>query len=120
MKLHKSSFYEKFPKIINSIYCRTCEEFENKVEDPSHHNWTIQVLRSIDSDGCHFSNVDRRRFLNVSKQGQLVDDTIYRSLIWQIRNAKRCFFVNLLYLFRFGSYYSIGNDSLIFITIDIC
>ena len=68
---------------------RSKDEFEIESEQPNHHDWTIQVLRSLDSESCHFSDVDSRPFLNVSKSGTLVDDTIYRNLIWQIRNAKR-------------------------------
>ena len=78
----------KFYSYYNLHY-RTCDEFDEGTNATSHYNWTIQVLRSISSASCHFSNVDRRRFLNISKSGQLVDDTVYRSLIWQIRNAKR-------------------------------
>ena len=70
---------------------RSKDEFEMEAGQPNHHDWTIQVLRSLDSESCHFSDVDSRQFLNVSKSGTLVDDTIYRNLIWQIRNAKRYF-----------------------------
>ena len=88
---------DRRPNLVNinksyskyKLHCRTCDEFDEGTNSPSHYNWTIQVLRSISSATCHFSNVDRRRFLNISKSGQLVDDTVYRSLIWQIRNAKR-------------------------------
>ena len=74
-----------------TLLFRSKDEFEIQSGQPNHHDWTIQVLRSLDSESCHFSDVDSRQFLNVSKSGTLVDDTIYRNLIWQIRNAKRYF-----------------------------
>ena len=92
---------DSYNKLLKNVYLlafetrllifRSKDEFEMEAGQPNHHDWTIQVLRSLDSESCHFSDVDSRQFLNVSKCGTFVDDTIYRNLIWQIRNAKRYF-----------------------------
>ena len=59
----------------------------NETQTPR--GWTIQILRSVSSKSFKFSDGGRTRYLNVSKCGRQTDDSIYRNLIWQIRNAKR-------------------------------
>ena len=72
-----------------SLYVRDETEPDGAMEIPNPRNWTIQVLRSIGTKTCKFSDAGRVQSLNISKYGEQIDDSIYRTLIWKIRNARR-------------------------------
>jgi len=81
------------------------EEFgeENPLEEVEGEVWVAQVLRSINSDSCTFPSEDRLPTLH-RKRGLLVDDSILRAYITQIRRAQR--FIHIENQYFLGSSYA--------------
>jgi len=79
-------------------------DLENAGEFQEHEGgeWSVQVLRSITSDSCHFDR-DRQNTLT-GKRGHLVDDSILRAYILHIRSAKRFIYIENQYFM--GSAYA--------------
>merc|ERR1712055_12802 len=69
-------------------------------------DWVAQVLRSITSDSCHFSE-DRLATLH-RKRGELIDDSILRAYVNLIRNAQSFIYIENQYFL--GSAYSWLDD----------
>eukprot|EP00096_Caligus_rogercresseyi_P003408 TRINITY_DN1636_c0_g1_i1.p1 TRINITY_DN1636_c0_g1~~TRINITY_DN1636_c0_g1_i1.p1 ORF type:complete len:786 (+),score=221.15 TRINITY_DN1636_c0_g1_i1:88-2445(+) len=68
--------------------------------------WTVQLFRSITSDACVF-DFEGQKYLH-SKGGRLVENSILRNMVIQIRQAKRfLYFENQYFL---GSSYSWLQD----------
>jgi len=84
------------------LYEISDEEFlpGNPVEEGG--DWVAQVLRSITSDSCHFSE-DRLATLH-RKRGELIDDSILRAYVFLIRNAESFIYIENQYFL--GSAYT--------------
>ena len=84
------------------LYPISEEEFVpgNPVEGEA--DWVAQVLRSITSDSCQFSE-DRLPTLH-RKRGELIDDSILRAYVFRIRNAQSFIYIENQYFL--GSAYT--------------
>lgn len=84
---------------IGSLYEITEDEFNidfiPEVDDTDGGHWNIQLLRSITSDSCEF-DVDKLDKLT-SKAGFMLEDSIQRAYIHQIRQAEHFIYIENQY-----------------------
>ena len=73
-------------------------------------HWNLQLFRSITSDSCIIDH-ERKQFCH-SKGGRIVENSIMRCMVHQIRNAKNFIYMENQYFLGSAYDWEEGNDTL--------
>ena len=115
----KHNFEERWKKQadihVDRLYSHEDEEefalnSEAQIPDNEGGHWNLQLFRSITSDSCLMEH-GRKDVLH-SKGGRIVENTIMRSMVHQIRNAKNFIYMENQYFLGSAYDWEEGNDTL--------
>ena len=115
----KHNFEERWKKQadihVDRLYSHEDEEeftsnLEAQIPDNEGGHWNLQLFRSITSDSCLMEH-GRKDVLH-SKGGRIVENTIMRSMVHQIRNAKNFIYMENQYFLGSAYDWEEGNDTL--------
>ena len=103
-KNFEERWYKQVPDKTTQLYHMNGEEFvmspdENvegfNVPEKEGGSWNLQIFRSITSDSCIF-DIDRHGLLH-TKSGKMVENTIMKCMVRQIRHSERFIYMENQY-----------------------
>ena len=115
----KQNFEERWKKQaeihVGRLYTPLDEEefaidADAQIPDNEGGHWNLQLFRSITSDSCVLDH--DRAYLLHTKGGRIVENTIMRCMVHQIRNAKNFIYMENQYFLGSAYNWEEGNDTL--------